>query len=240
MPSHTHHITAICKLLRSCGYRHDLSQLFADCVETIAISLSNSVDCASRDQREKRYLEIIGRYERDVVEIFPKVFAEIVMAFEAGPADVLGEVYAELELYKKHSGQFFTPFYVCQFAAQATLGERDDILTLIERNGFVRTVEPACGSGAMVIAIADTMHAQDINYQRHLHATAIDIDPCAVHMAYIQLTLMHIPATVIVGNSLSREMYEHWYTPAHFLGGWGPKLRRQEAEDAARASRPQS
>ena len=65
--------------------------------------------------------------------------------------------------------------------------------------------------------------------------TAVDIDPRAVHMAYIQLALMHIPAVVVVGNSLSMEMREHWYTPAHILGGWTAKLVRRDAEDAARA-----
>ena len=79
------------------------------------------------------------------------------------------------------------------------------------------------------------MRAQDINYQQRLHVTAVDIDRRAVHMAYIQFTLMHIPAVVIVGNSLSMEMHEYWYTPAHILGGWTAKLARADAEDAARA-----
>jgi len=31
-----------------------------------------------------------------------------------------------------------------------------------------------------------------INYQQHLHVTAIDIDPKCVHMAYVQFALLHI------------------------------------------------
>ncbi|MFX5268103.1 hypothetical protein ABTD02_18645, partial [Acinetobacter baumannii] len=47
-------------------------------------------------------------------------------------------------------------------------------------------------------------------------------------MGYIQFSLLHIPAHVIVGNSLSNEVREHWFTPAHILGGWGARLASQE------------
>ena len=56
-------------------------------------------------------------------------------------------------------------------------------------------------------------------------------------MAYIQFSLLHIPAHVMVGNSLSNEVREHWFTPAHILGGWGAKLAAQPraAEPPARS-----
>ncbi|MGF6472662.1 hypothetical protein [Paraburkholderia youngii] len=64
-----------------------------------------------------------------------------------------------------------------------------------------------------------------------MHATCIDIDPCCVHMAYVQLSLLHIPATVVHGNALSMEVWGTWHTPAHVLGGWTFRLRgRVEAE----------
>ena len=52
----------------------------------------------------------------------------------------------------------------------------------------------------MVIALAEAMRAEGINYQRQLHVTAIDIDPRVVHMAYIQFSLLHVPAEVVVGD----------------------------------------
>ena len=51
-------------------------------------------------------------------------------------------------------------------------------------------------------------------------------------MAYIQFSLMHIPAVVYVGNTLSMEMHDVFYTPAHFTGLWDSKLRRQAREKA--------
>jgi hypothetical protein len=40
-------------------------------------------------------------------------------------------------------------------------------------------------------------------------------------------SLLHIPALVIHGNSLSLEEFGRWYTPAHIMGGWSWKLRRE-------------
>lgn len=232
MSAHTKHIQAICKLLRACQYRHDPYILFSDCIETAAIALSNAVDHRQRDAREARYLQIVGRYDRRVVETFPKVLAEIAVALETERGDVLGCVFHDLDLHSHAKGQFFTPYTVARFMAEASIGERQDILALIEENGFVRAVEPACGAGAMVIALADALHAQDINYQRYLHVTAVDIDPRAIHMAYIQLSLLHVPAILVVGNALSRETQEIWHTPAHILGGWSARLAQRDAEQA--------
>ena len=92
--------------------------------------------------------------------------------------------------------------------------------------------EPACGAGAMVIAFADAMLDAKLNPQTQLHATCQDVDPRGVHMCYLQLSLMHIPATVILGNSLSVECREVWHTPAHILGGWDWRLRARDFADA--------
>lgn len=235
LTAHAAHINAICKLFRANQYRQDLYALFSDCMEATAIAISNSVDRPQYAAREKRYLDIVGRYDRPVVDSFPKILAEIVNALETAPGDVLGAAFGELELLNAARGQFFTPYTVCQFMAQATLGTGEDAKALIDRNGFVRALEPACGAGAMVIALAEAMRAQGINYQRHLHVTAVDIDLRAVHMAYIQLSLLHVPAILIVGNSLSLEMRETWFTPAHVLGGWGQRLARRDANESASA-----
>ena len=53
-------------------------------------------------------------------------------------------------------------------------------------------------------------------------------------MAFLQLSLLHIPAIVVHGNSLSMEVWGHWFTPAHVLGGWSHRLSARRAEDAMR------
>jgi hypothetical protein len=69
-----------------------------------------------------------------------------------------------------------------------------------------------------------------LNYQQQLHMTGIDIDERAVHMAYTQLSLLHILAAVYVGNTLTVEMQDVWYTSAHIMGGWNFKLMREHAQ----------
>jgi hypothetical protein len=54
-------------------------------------------------------------------------------------------------------------------------------------------------------------------------------------MCYLQLALLHIPAIVVHGNALSMEVWGHWFTPAHVLGGWNRKLRARRSYDAMRS-----
>lgn len=235
MSPNAHHIRNIVRLLEGARYRHDMYQVFSDCMEAMAIACSNAVDLRQRDAREARYLEIVRRYEREVVEIFPRILGELTMAMEAAPGDVLGAVFGQMELHNTARGQFFTPYEICRLMARLQIGDGAQLRTVIDRHGFAVAQEPACGAGAMVIALAQEMQDAGVNYQQHLHVTAIDVDARAAHMAYVQFTLMHIPAVVIVGNSLTLEEREHWYTPAHVLGGWNMRLARRGAEEARQA-----
>jgi hypothetical protein len=223
------HLAAMRRLFEGNRMRHDTYILFGDCMEAMAIAMSNAVDLRQRDMREARYLEIVGRYERDIVAMFPQVMAQLAAGLEHERDDLLGALFHDLELHNTARGQFFTPYTVSRMMAEATLGSPEHLRGLVEARGFVTAMEPACGAGSMVIALADAMQTAGINYQHHLHVTAVDIDPRAIHMAYAQLSLLHVPAHLIVGNSLSLELREHWYTPAHIFGGWNARLRAAAA-----------
>lgn len=221
---HEPHLKAMAALLRRCQPRHDLYTVFGDCMEAMAISIANSVDHEQREAREARYLAIVAQYDRNIVETFPQILAELVSALEAGTGDVLGPLFHDLELHNKERRQYFTPYAISRCMAEIAVSDVASARAIIDEHGFMTAMEPACGAGSMIVALADVLRGLRINYQRHLHVTAIDIDPRAVHMAYTQLSLLHIPAHLIVGNSLSGEHREHWYTPAHILGGWNGRL----------------
>lgn len=223
------HRKNLIKLIEANGRQHGTWQVFSDFVEMAAISLSNAVDRAQSEGREARYMEIVSRYSREEVERFPQMLGELVMELENGPDDVLGQVFMEMELGNKWHGQFFTPYEICRLMAGMMVD--DHMRGLIEARGFIRANEPTCGGGAMIIALADEMQRVGINYQRHLHVVAQDLDIKAVHMTYVQLALLHIPAVVIQGNTLALEERSRWYTPAHVLGGWGWKLQAAERRD---------
>lgn len=218
------------KLITELSHRHSTWQVFADFVEMSALSFSNAVDRAQYEPREARYMDIVKRYKADEVKRLPEMLGVLTLALEDEITDVLGRTYHELELHNKWAGQYFTPYELCRMMAKMTLGE-DHVREIIERRGFITAQEPACGSGAMVIALAQEMRDMGINYQQHLHVTAIDVDAKCVHMAYAQFALLHIPAVIVHGNTLSLEEWGHWNTPAHILNGWRWKLKRAaEAE----------
>lgn len=222
------HRTAIVKMMRSLTYKHDNRTVFTDFVEAAALSIANSVDVHQREAREKRYLEVMRRYKPEEVALFPKMLGELVLAMEAEPHDALGMIYGELEISNKDAGQFFTPYELCRLMARMLVD--DEMKAKVAANGYITTQEPACGAGATLIALAQEMKDAGINYQQCLHATAIDIDLRCVHMCFIQCSLLHIPAVIVHGNTLSLQEWSHWLTPAHIMGGWWYRLKRRRQE----------
>lgn len=229
-PPVTDHQQELLRLFNRLSGRHSHWQVFADFCEMSAIAFSNAVDFIHRDEREERYLQIIKRYDRAELNALAQGLSHLTLAMEHETRDVLGRTFHDLELHNKWAGQFFTPYDVCRMMAQMTIGDTNDLQERIKERGYVTAQEPAVGSGAMVIALAQEMREAGINYQQHLHVTAIDIDLKCVHMAYVQFSLLHIPAVIIHGDTLAVKEYSHWYTPAHLLDGWQWKLRRWETE----------
>ncbi|WP_321936370.1 N-6 DNA methylase [Paraburkholderia sp. J8-2] len=241
------HQRRLVALINEFSYGHHLDTVFRDFVELAALAISNSVDRAQFDAREKRYLEIVAKYKPEEVARFPTMLAELTMSFEVrvatmtgaravgvrggGLTDILGETYMMLDLGNARSGQFFTPYSISHLMAGLLMGGR---IEAARSRDFERVHEPACGAGGMIIATAEAFHDAGLNYQEVMHATCIDIDPCCVHMTYLQLSLLHIPAIVVHGNALSMEVWGHWFTPAHVLGGWSHRLRARKALDAMR------
>jgi hypothetical protein len=232
------HLAEMEKTILSLAYRQSVYTVFCDFVECSALALSNWIDLPQKEEREKRYLEIIKKYRPEEVQRLPNLLGMLTLAMEeARFADVLGTLFTRLELHNHWRGQFFTPFPVCLAMAKMLVHDAQEH---IAARGFLRASEPAVGSGAMVIALAQALKEEGINYQQCLHVTAIDLDIKAIHMAYTQLTLYHVPAVVIHGDTLRGETYGVWYTPAHLLGFWEYKLRRAtRLEEQARSLLPE-
>lgn len=231
------HQKELVKLIIGLAPRHSPWQVFADFAEMASVSISNAVDRAQRDRREERYMEIVKRYKPDELARFPEMLVALTMALEEEPEDVLGRTFHDLELHNKWAGQYFTPYHICRMTAKMTIGNTAELEARIAEVGFVTAQEPAVGSGAMVIALAHEMRDAGINYQQHLHVTAVDVDAKCVHMAYLQFALLHIPAGIVHGDSLSREEFAYWHSPAHILGEWNRKLRQTNIAPAREVRR---
>lgn len=218
----------IVKTIQNLGYgKYRPYSVFSDWVEMTALALSNAVDKAQFEAREARYLDIVKRYEREEVQQLSGLLGYLVDAFSMGQDDivfddVLGDIFMSCDFGSDYLGQFFTPYHVSSALAQMAV--IDTVQSVLKQRDFIRMSEPTCGSGGMCVASAQVLHEQGINYQQKLHITAHDIDPVCVQMAYIQMSLLHIPAVVILGNTLMLEERQRWYTPAHILGGWDWRL----------------
>lgn len=84
--------------------------IWKDFIVMSACSISNSVDKSQFDEREKRYLDIIRHYSKSKQELFPQLFANLVMSLEMNPEqDFLGKMYMSLNLGYDELKQIFTP-----------------------------------------------------------------------------------------------------------------------------------
>lgn len=214
-------------LIKSINGSYSAYQIFSDFCEIAAISLYQPF--AKDEVLEKKYLDIVGKYKQKEVEVFPQLLACVVNGLSASLGDFLGECYMDLEISNKHQGQFFTPYHMSKLMS-ALVGVSTD------ENGKESLAEPASGSGGMIVARADVLHEQGINYQQKMEVQAVDTDKMCFHMCYIHLTLLHISAEVIWGNSLSLEVFEIWYTPANILNGgyrWGLKAHKVKEKEEA-------
>lgn len=234
------HRKELVKLLQANAYSRSLWDVWRDFVEMSALAIANAADRRGWDEREARYMEIVGQYDREGANRFAQALALLTECLNERAEDVLGSLFMELELGSKWGGQFFTPYELCLVMAKLTLDPIEAIREQIDQVGYVTACEPACGGGAMLIALAEAMRDVGINYQQQLHVTAVDVDVKAVHMTYVQLSLLGVPAVVVHGNALSLEEWSQWRTPMHTMGAWEWKLGRagKGQETAVEARQP--
>lgn len=198
------------KIFRTVCERHDRWRVFADFCELSAMALANQ---GCKDQRrEERYFEVVKRYSREEATALSDMLACVMAGLDLS-TDFLGQQFTQLELANRDRGQVFTPIEVARFMA-TMITDRKELARKIEEQGFVTLYEPAAGAGANVIAFASVMLQAGFDPGKHLHVTAVDDDPTAAYMCFIQLAILGIPAVVYVGDTLRMEMREELHTPA--------------------------
>lgn len=216
------------KTFRSLTNRWRSWDIWTDFVTMVACTISNSVDKLHFDEREKTYLRIIKKYNKQERELFPQLFAYVVAALEENPEqDFLGDIYTELGLNSQEHKQIFTPYHICHFMAEITI---DDLAAQVEARGVVEIHDCCCGAGATLIAASNVakekLEKADLNYQNHILVTGQDIDYLVTMMCYIQLSLLGMAGYFKVGNALTEPMSSkdsldnYWFTPMYFFPVW--------------------
>lgn len=198
-----------------------VSTVFNDFLTLICCSLAQTV--YRSDNLEQMYLNIIKTYTKEQAEEFSKLFAFLVLGLEQESQDFLEQVYMSLNLGSQANGQYFTPYSVSKFMAEINFTEIESL----QNNQLITLSEPCCGSGALIIAFAQTLREHNINYQQKLFVEAIDISEMCFKMTYVQLSLLGIPAKVVQGDSLSLKFQQVLYTPFYFVNGFQVKMKQR-------------
>ena len=202
-------------------------QVWSDFVEMTAIAISNRFEIREKvkQEREARYLTIIGQYSKSEQQIFPQLVALLVTALEReAEQDFLGEMFMALELGSHWKGQFFTPYSVCKAMANITIADAKDE---IAQKGWVSVNDPACGAGATLIAARNCLELAGIGGTQAFFIGQ-DIDRTAAMMCYIQLSLLGCAGYVVIADTLVHpvtgpllwpNLTEHqdaWFMPLNF------------------------
>ena len=212
----------IVKDIEKASYAVDTFKFVSDLFECGAIAISNAVDLVQKNEREERYLQIIRNYkpthQKSLAEIFAKVYALLAsVVYDNGRFnDNLGEIFMRCNLGNKIAGQFFTPYHISELMARVTIDK-----TLVKEktadDGILTVNDPCCGGGGMLMAALEVLKSYGVNYARNCFMEANDVDLRCVHMTYLQLALAGVPAIVRHQNTLTRECWGVWYTPAYLF-----------------------
>jgi hypothetical protein len=213
------HIKMFLSTIEGFRYQHNIYEVFRDWTELAAAEVHQLpyhaklyTQDADFARVEANYLEVAKKYSREELDRFGELLGITHMALDTAHQDFLGQCYMQLEINNMRSGQYFTPYHLSLAMVRMTL---DDVQTIIDDNGgWFTLLEPACGSGGMLIAAAQILHEKNIHATTSMCFTAIDVDRLCANMTYIQTGLLGLTGIVYHGNTLSMEMQSHRFTPA--------------------------
>ena len=227
------------------NFKHkDISQIFdmrdrdhytviRDFFELSAISIRNNFDHGNEYANlEKRYMEIAQGYKKEYLEGFATALGMLgkktqdAVNGNAPFADWAGELYMDSGTSNGKAGQFFTPYHLSKLMAECTF-DKDKLKAEIaaDSDHVITIAEPTCGAGGIIVAAIDALNEAGVNYSWNAFVDCGDIDPRCVHMTYVTLSLLGVPAVVKLGDALMMEYRQAWFTPAYLMA-W-PHFKKQ-------------
>ena len=194
------------------GHYHAID-IFRDWVEMTAISIGNQ--CYYNQSLEDKYLGIARKYSDKELLMLCEMSGILVALFDEDIQDYLGAIYMGLNAGNKKTGQFFTPFHICELMAQTSLSEYKGEEIVVN--------EPSSGGGGNILACAKVLKEKGYNYQEKMKVVAQDLDFQCVYMSYVQFSICGLNAVVIQGDTLKNENNIKLYTPVYLLREGGVK-----------------
>lgn len=174
---------------------------------------THAPDSARATELESRYMALVAKRGPDYIRRMPELLGMAELGVREG-GDFLGVVAGELGALSGGLGQFFTPYELSSLIARMSLGDREQVAETIASKGWIEVGEPACGAGGMLLAVADALDEFGFDSSTSMRAVACDVSGLAFRMAYVQLSLRGIAASVIHGDTLRLEEFAQEATPA--------------------------
>ena len=100
----------------------------------------------------------------------------------------------------------------------------------INKKGYLTMNESACGSGANIIALAETIKERGYNPSTTLLFKAQDLDETCIYMCYLQTSLIGLSGLCVLGNTLSGETKKTLITPMFLNKTWKLKYAKKQIE----------
>lgn len=160
-----------------------------------AIELWFAAVCRDEATYQERVKELSPEAVRDgMTEHFSKLW----LAMMRQPQDLLGEAYQAYSCGdRKNLAQYFTPDPVAECMAKMSVGDLDD--EVFRKPGGCRLLEPACGSGVMMIHAVKEVYLQHGQWAcNRTQVVMCDLDLLCVRMAGLQMSWLPFPVASVV------------------------------------------
>ena len=199
--------------------KYERSNLAFDFFAMLAIRISNACDPVHLEARKNKLIRIMAKYTHEELIAFEEYISLLIDILQRNLSawdleDTLGRMY---EKYGKlSSSQELTPKGIANLMSKIVICPE----TQVANKGYVTVTDPTCGSGGTFLATAQRMMELGHNPVTQMVVLANDVNPRAVHMAYIQASFYGIPAVITQADILTLDEVARWYTPAYILGNW--------------------
>jgi hypothetical protein len=166
-------------------------------------------------RNDSEYLSILESYEacgrkNEIAEHFSKAFAHLLVHMQKTNEEVLGEIWMDF-CSNEVLGQFFTPMNICTLMARMMQASSS------QPSGRFTVVDPATGSGRMLVAQAKEMTCEQGNRCLFI---GIDLDKYCCMMTALNMCFFNLNAIVIHGDGLNPlDISESWVTERSLLYG---------------------
>lgn len=196
---------------RSENYRHFMEAAYC------MLAKQTEADPARARELEARYMAVVRAYKgkSQVMMDMSRLVGRLALTIADYPGDFLGDAYHVGALEDRHMGQHFSPHDVVRLQA-ALIIDKASLTRRVSQGRPVHFLDPACGSGGMMIGAADRIEWLGFDPRQVMFATLVDLNRLAFQMAFLQMWFKNIPALCVHGDSLTLETFEFAWTPGAF------------------------